>query len=447
MWQTSERVAYRTPLPEVILHEPSIRIKPRHVAFVCDLDHARFGLERHLVLRRRIPCAFLRHCRNASCTNGDRRRRACRLDQLEAGYRQTATSDNRRTTTGKRLSVENTLDLSVLFDAYPALAIWIQATDIVVVKHEPPAPGLVPVHEHRLFGGKLFPVFAAEAPKRQDEPIGTLRLAKFAYRRLELVADDGQVVVVGEASALALGHVRASVSRIRPAVVHVEAREIRARPKLDDGERKGIYRLHHKPPVVARRHAAAKLASEIRIPRRTLGVFGFLRTELFGGDDGRSPRRTHQERILVGTRHRLQRTIPEPFRIVAVKRNHLAECRLGAVEPRPSRARIHRNVISRLHGKRLERLVVRPRPAALVLQLHADHRPAVLPEVRGDLGVEPAPEFFRFRHEALVAGAHDRAHALRFAVRPLVRLVYKPVREASFSAFPMIPRSQANDRP
>ena len=301
--------------------------------------------------------------------------------------------------------------------------------------------------EHGIGDGKLLRVLAAEVGERLDHPVCVLRLAEFAHRRHKLVAHDGKVVPVREPVALALRHVHAEVRRIRPAVVHVEPREVRSAAELHHREREGVHRLHQETAVVARRHSAAELAGEVRILLRALRVLGLLCPKLLRGDHRRRARGAHEERLLVRAGHGLQLAIPEALGVVSVERDHLAERRLRSVEARPSGARVHRHVVSRVHGEFLERLVVRPRTAALVLELHADHRAAVLPEVRRDLPADALEELLRLSEEPRVARAQQLARLLRVTAGPIVRLVDKPVREASLAALAVRPGADSHDRP
>ena len=271
------------------------------------------------------------------------------------------------------------------------------------MEDEPSAARFIFTREHGIGDGKLLRVFAAEVRKRPNHPVGVLRFPEFAYRRHKLIAHDGQIVVVREPSALALRHVDTVFGRVRAAVVHVESGKVRPAAQLDDGEREGVHRLHHETPVVARRHAAAEFAGKIRIPLSAFRILGLLCTQLLRGDYRRSARWAHGKRILVAPRHRLELAVPESLRVVTVERNHLAERRLGSVEPRPAGPRVHRHVISRVHGELLECLIIWPRPAAFVLQLNADNRTAVLPEMRRHFRVDALEQLFRLAEKTRVA--------------------------------------------
>ena len=306
---------------------------------------------------------------------------------------------------------------------------------IVGVETERPAPGVVLVNDLDVGKREIRREVSAELVQRLEDFVRVRRFAELRNRRVELVAERRQVVVVGVSRRLPLveEHPFLRTVRIRPARVHVVAEHVRAASELHKRHRVRIHRRDTHAMRIRRRHSAAEFAREVRILRRRLVVAVRLR-ELFGGDIGGDARIGELERLCEIAGAYLRPPLPESVRIVAEERQYLAVLDRAA-HLRPARASVERHVEAAINRKLLKRLHIRPGPAALVLKLNADDAPAVLPEMPLRLFAKALPELFDTAKElpvgrAQLLGCHPNARN-------------HPVRQTALDAFTVAPRSDA----
>ena len=157
--------------------------------------------------------------------------------------------------------------------------------------------------------------------------------------------------------------------------------------------------------MVGGHHATSQFASEVGVGEVfRIHLCVLVLAQCFGSDDGREASVFHDESILVAAWHVFEVSVPKAIGIVAIQGQHLAKF-FVPVQFRPASACVERCVESCFDGHSLQCLIVTPRAAAFVLDLHTNNGTTVFPKQTFHLCENVFIQFVRGLHKAGSRGA------------------------------------------
>ena len=254
-------------------------------------------------------------------------------------------------------------------------------------------------------------------------------LSELTERSLEVVGLHGHVVVVRSQRALHLVEPGLAL-RIRAAVIHIVAQEIRATAQLHDSHRVGIFRIDVWPTVIGRHHAPAQFAGEVWVLFVTLIECPPLLSQLLCGNGRRRTESLKVESLVVAASRLLDATLPETVCIVAIEGYHLSEGH-GLRQLRPASTGIERQVEADLRSNPLQGHQIVATAAIFVVKLAGHHGAAVFPLQSLHLRKYLAIEAFYVSQKDWILRPH------------LAALGEQPVRDAATTRLTMTERSYA----